>query len=113
MPYSYGFNANLSQRSLSAWPLDAAPAKTFLLFESCRGVKNATDGGESYGSTATRPRYHILFKLKPGVQGAGKGPHWGGNFAYADGHVKWVRDDHVPPPNTGAWAVGVPAKEKK
>jgi prepilin-type processing-associated H-X9-DG protein len=44
----------------------------------------------------------------------GEGPHTGGgNFAYVDGHVKWVRDDHVPPPNTGAWAVGVPAKEKK
>lgn len=89
--YSYAFN-----RALSGAVLDApsqpsgvveavrsrdgskvAPAtSTVLLFESTKGVKNASDTGQSVP--------------KPGR-------HLGGtDYAFADGHVRWLPDGTVP-----------------
>ena len=71
--YSYAFNRTLSHQPRAAFD---APASTVLLFESTAGVKNASDTGQSVP--------------KPGR-------HLGGtDYAFADGHVKWLPDGTAP-----------------
>ena len=67
--YSYAYNRALSHKSLAQFD---SPATTIMLFESAKGVKNASDTGQS----VPRP-----------------GRHQGGtDYAFADGHVKWFKD---------------------
>lgn len=90
-PYAYAFNRTLSGAVLDA-PTQpsgvvdsvrsgdnskvAPAASTVLLFESTVGVKNAADTGQSVP--------------KPGR-------HFGGtDYAFADGHVKWLPDGTAP-----------------
>lgn len=74
--WSYAFNRNLSGAKLAAL---ASPATTVLLFESTLGAKNAADTGES----VPQP-----------------GRHQGGtDYAFSDGHVKWLRDGTTPAPS--------------
>lgn len=68
-PYSYAFNRNLSGASISRL---GAPAETVAVFESAQGIKNASDTGQSL----PRPERHT----------------GGSNFVFADGHIKWLRD---------------------
>ena len=74
--WSYAFNKNLSGVKLSdlAWPATAV-----ILFETTLGTKNAADTGES----VPHP-----------------GRHSGGtDYAFADGHVKWLKDGAAPAPS--------------
>jgi len=67
--WSYAFNRALSHKPIG---LGEGPASTVMLFESSKGVKNASDTGQS----VPRP-----------------GRHRGGtDYAFADGHVKWSAD---------------------
>ena len=71
--WSYAFN-----RSLSRVPLMRlqSPATTVMLFESRKGVKNASDNGQS----VPRP-----------------GRHSGGtDYAFTDTHVRWFADGTKP-----------------
>lgn len=67
--YGYAFNRNLSGLSLAKV---ASPAALVMFFESTKGVKNASDAGQS----VPRPGRHI----------------GGTDYAFADGHVKWLPD---------------------
>ena len=67
--YGYAFNLALSRVNLSTLE---DPAVTVLLFESADGRKNAS------GTGGTVP--------KPGRQNGGT------DYAFADGHVKWIGD---------------------
>lgn len=67
--WSYAYNSALSHRSLAQFD---APAQTVMLFESTKGVKNASDTGQSVPVP---------------------GRHQGGtDYALADGHAKWFPD---------------------
>lgn len=67
--WSYAYNRTLSHQSLAQFD---TPAQTVMLFESSKGVKNASDTGQSVPVP---------------------GRHLGGtDYAQADGHVKWERD---------------------
>ena len=67
--YSYAYNRNLSHQGLA---VVMYPSSLVVLFESTKGVKNASDIGES----VPHP-----------------GRHEGGtDYAYADGSAKWVPD---------------------
>lgn len=68
-PFNYAYNRALSRKTLAQFD---APAQTVMLFESTKGVKNASDTGQSVPVP---------------------GRHQGGtDYAFADGHVKWVPD---------------------
>ena len=67
--WSYAYNLALSHKSLAQFD---APAQTVMLFESTKGVKNASDTGQSVP-----------------VPGRHKG---GTDYALADGHAKWFPD---------------------
>ena len=71
--YGYAFNRALSHKSLA---VIEAPSTTVLLFESTKGVKNASDTGQSV------PR--------PGRDDGGT------SYAFADGRVKWLKDGAKP-----------------
>lgn len=67
--WSYAYNRTLSHKSVAQ--LDS-PATTVMLFESSKGMKNASDTGQS----VPRP-----------------GRHQGGtDYGFADGHIKWFTD---------------------
>ena len=68
-PYSYAYNRTLSHQSLAALYV---PDATVMLFESTKGVKNASDTGQS----VPRPGRYL----------------GGTDYAFADGHVKWFPD---------------------
>ena len=71
--YSYAYNRALSRQSFA---LLEDQAHTVMLFESAKGVKNASDTGQSVP--------------KPGR-------HKGGtDYLFADGHVKWLPDGTKP-----------------
>ncbi len=71
--YGFAFNRALSRKSLA---VIESPATTVLLFESTKGVKNASDLGKSIPH--------------PGRDSGGT------DYAFADGHVKWFRDGTKP-----------------
>ncbi len=71
--WSYAYNSTLSGVALAK--LDS-PAQTVMLFESNAGAKNASDTGRSVP--------------KPGRHNGGT------DYAFADGHVIWLRDGVVP-----------------
>lgn len=73
--YSYAYNRTLSHQSLAVME---NPAQTVMLFESNKGVKNASDTGQSV------PR--------PGRHRDQSGKRTGTDYAFADGHVKWYPD---------------------
>ena len=74
--WSYAFNKNLSGIKLADL---ISPATTVILFESTLGTKNATDTGESVP--------------KPGRHNGGT------DYAFSDGHVKWLSDATTPAPS--------------
>ena len=74
--WSYAFNRNLSGRKVADL---ASPATTVILFESTMGAKNASDTGES----VPHPGRH----------------NGGADYAFADGHVNWLRDGTKPAPS--------------
>ena len=71
--WSYAFNKALSGKKISQI---AAPASTVVVFESTLGTKNASDTGAS----VPLPGWH-------------KG---GTDYAFADGHARWIRDSDKP-----------------
>jgi len=71
--YGYAFNRALSHKSLA---IIESPSTTVLLLESTKGVKNASDLGQSV------PR--------PGRDDGGT------SYAFADGHAKWFKDGTRP-----------------
>ena len=73
--YNYAYNRALSHQTLAAME---DPARTVMLFESTKGVKNASDTGQSV------PR--------PGRHRDQSNKRTGTNYAFADGHVKWFPD---------------------
>lgn len=67
--WSYAYNRTLSHQPLAA--LDS-PAQTIMLFESSKGIKNASDTGQSVPVP---------------------GRHLGGtDYVTADGHAQWFKD---------------------
>ena len=74
--WSYAFNKNLSGIKLADL---ASPATMVILFESTLGTKNASDTGES----VPHPGRH----------------NGGTDYAFSDGHVKWLSDTAAPPPS--------------
>ena len=67
--YGYAFNRNLSGKRLGEI---RRPAETVLIFDSTAGKKNAADTGQSWP--------------------AGGRHNGGNNCAWADGHVKWLKE---------------------
>lgn len=68
-PWNYAFNSSLSGMRISDIK---DPASTVLVFESTKGIKNASDSGQSVPHPG---RYH-----------------GGSYYAFADGHAKWLPD---------------------
>ena len=67
--YSYAYNPTLSHQSIAVLE---SPETTVIVFESTKGVKNASDTGQS----VPHP-----------------GRHEGGtDYLFADGHAKWFKD---------------------
>ncbi len=128
-PVSYAFSANIASQSLAVLN---APAKTVIFVEVGGAMANATVAGEgglssTYASPATfgdnlvaiqsdgqNPRVadSTVYRYMTGYKMAhsadanytnGSARHFdGSNFAFADGHVKFLKPTSVEADNTGA-----------
>jgi prepilin-type processing-associated H-X9-DG protein len=76
--WSYAMNYKLSRQPLSSF---SAPADTIMLFESTLGRPNAWDQDAPAGASLVNPPRHGDLN----------------NFAFADGHVKALRNSEVQP----------------
>jgi prepilin-type processing-associated H-X9-DG protein len=105
--YSYAMNANLSARSLAGIP---RPAETILLFESRQNVRNAAGTQKDLGGVYRRGEYRVFgmqwVRVEPEKVPWTAMPHdSSGNFAFADGYMRWRRYDRPPVTEAGTWEV--------
>jgi prepilin-type processing-associated H-X9-DG protein len=105
--YSYAMNANLSACSLYEIP-PPWEREIILLFESRQNVRNAAGTRKDLGGVYRRGEYRVFgmmwVRVEPEKVPWTAMPHFsGGNFAFADGHVKWLRYDRPEVTEAEAW----------